>query len=47
MGKISLKYLDGTIIYCCKECKAHLVDRDELVSKVSKNKLIFRILGED
>ena len=33
MGRLSLTYLSGTKIYACSNCKAHLTNYDDIVSK--------------
>lgn len=35
MGRLFVEYLDGDKVYSCKKCKMHLVDKDQLISKVS------------
>lgn len=35
MGRIFLEYLGGEQVYVCMACHAHIVDREELISKVS------------
>ena len=34
MGLIYNEYLDAKVIYGCKECKAHLADQNEIISRV-------------
>tara|TARA_B110001450_G_C17536276_1_gene446724 strand:- start:481 stop:843 length:363 start_codon:yes stop_codon:yes gene_type:complete len=33
MGRLFLENLDSDKVYCCKKCKSHLVDKDQLISK--------------
>tara|TARA_B110000285_G_C14941391_1_gene522181 strand:- start:407 stop:826 length:420 start_codon:yes stop_codon:yes gene_type:complete len=33
MGRLFLENLDSEKVYCCKKCKSHLVDKDQLISK--------------
>ena len=33
MGRLFLENLDSEKVYSCKKCKAHLVDKNQLVSK--------------
>jgi len=40
MGRLFLEYLDADKVYSCKKCLTHFVDKEELISKVSQQKLL-------
>ena len=35
MGRLFVEYLDAKQMYCCKKCHTHLVDRKNLIARVS------------
>ena len=45
MGRLYIEYLDSRHVYTCTNCHTHLVDAENLISKVKLDFLMFKELS--